>query len=271
MLLLIVFFTAALAAPRAGGAQESEYVVAAHDVLTITVWAQPDLSGKFIVDEDGTFAFPLIGRVKADGLSPHAIEDQIRARLTGRFFKNPQVSVAMDQYHSQRVNVVGEVRLPGSYPLVGQMTLIDALAKAGSATDRAGTFVLITRAPHPLGTAGTPESAGTAAAATRVDIRSVQSGSAAQNVVLHDGDTVFVPPADTFFVSGHVHNPGSFALREQTTVLQGVALAGGLTDRGSNRRIQIIRLAGGKRQTFDARPGDVLQPGDTIVVRERLF
>lgn len=271
-LLLIALLASAWLPARPALAQEPEYIVAAHDVLTIAVWGQPDLSGKFTVDEDGTFAFPLIGRVTAVGLTPHAIEDQIRASLTGRFFRNPQVSVAMDQYHTQRVNVVGEVRQPGSYQMVGQMTLIDALARAGSTTDHAGAVALVTRAVQPVGTSG----GGAAAAATppapiRVDIRSVQSGSPAANMLLHDGDTVFVPPADTFFVSGHVHNPGSFALREQTTVLQAVALAGGLTDRGSNRRIQVVRVVNGVRKTFDAKLDDLVQPGDTVVVRERLF
>ena len=123
------------------------YVVGPQDVLSITVWDQPDLSGKFTVESDGSFTFPLIGRVIAGGMTLRALEGQLRQKLSDGYFKNPQVSVAVEFYRSQRVFVIGEVRLPGAYPLTGDMTLIEALARAGSTTAEAGGEAVVVRAP----------------------------------------------------------------------------------------------------------------------------
>ena len=263
--ILGLLVTAALLVPRPAAAQQTEYVVGPQDVVTVNVWGQPDVSGKYNVEADGTFTFPLIGRVKAAGLSLHGLEDEIRTRLSGRFFKNPQVTVAIEQYHSQIVNIVGEVRQAGSYPLSGEMRLIDALARAGSTTDNAGPVVVITRSRTPSGGGEDPPEV------IRVNLRALQSGALTENIRLRDGDTVFVPRAETFFVSGHVRNPGAFPIQDKTTVMQAIALAGGLTDRGTDRRVQIVRTVDGKRGTYKAGLDDLVQPGDTVIVRERLF
>src|SRR5687768_8687784 len=102
-----------------------DYVVGPQDVLTITVWNQPNLSGKFSVETDGTFTFPLIGRIKAGGLTLREVEEALKKRLADGFFRHPQVSAAVEQYRSQRIFIVGEVRQPGPYPLTGDMTLIE--------------------------------------------------------------------------------------------------------------------------------------------------
>src|SRR5438105_10729004 len=95
--------------------QSNDYVLGAQDVLGITVWNQPDLTGKFTVEVDGTFTFPFVGRVKVGGLTLRQVENELRDRLGEGYFKNPQVSVAIDSYKSQRIFVVGEVRSPGAY------------------------------------------------------------------------------------------------------------------------------------------------------------
>src|SRR2546425_1391059 len=89
----------------ATGQQAIDYVVGPQDVLTITVWDQADLSGKFAVEADGTFTFPLIGRVKAGGLTLRELEHAVKQRLADGVFRNPQVSVAIEQYRSQRIFV----------------------------------------------------------------------------------------------------------------------------------------------------------------------
>src|SRR2546423_15166133 len=119
-------FSVAVAAQ--GGAQTrpsgpaADYIVGAQDVLTITCYDQADLSGKFTVETDGTFSYPLIGRVKVGGLTLRQVEAQIKKQLKDEgFFNNPQVTVSVEQYRSQKVFIVGEVRLPGPYPLSGDM------------------------------------------------------------------------------------------------------------------------------------------------------
>src|ERR1044071_2446828 len=143
-----------LALGRGLDAQVNNYIVGPQDVLTIALFDQQDLSGKYTVEADGTFTFPLIGRVKAGGLTLRGVEDALRKELSNGFFKNPQVSVAVEQYRSQRIFVVGEVRTPGPYPLVGNMTLIEALARAGSTTEHAAGEALIVRSGDSRPTTG---------------------------------------------------------------------------------------------------------------------
>jgi polysaccharide export outer membrane protein len=250
LLLLVV----ALGTPALHG-QQADYVIGAHDVLAINVWEQPDLSGKFRVDRDGSFTFPLIGRVQAAGLSLRALEADIIRRLAEGFFKDPQVTLAVDQYHSQMVHVVGEVRQPGSYPLSGEMRLIEILARAGSTTERAGGMVVITRKPDPI----------------RVSLAELQTGAASCNVELHDGDTVFVPRAEMFFVFGEVKTAGAFPILEPTTVMQALALAGGLSERGSEKRVRIVRVIDGKKTERRVMLHELVQAGDTVVVGQRRF
>lgn len=301
--------------PRTGRAQPAaDYVIGPQDVLSITVWEE-QLAGKFAVEADGTFTFPLIGRIKAGSLTLRELEAELIGRLKDGFFVNPQVTVAVEQYRSQRVFVMGEVRAPGPQALTGDMTLIEALARAGSTLASAGDEAIVVRPPAgsaltgPLlpnpslaaaaeGNNGDPVSAtlgvgsapqvprtrdgntseaviaqarATHAEVIRVDIRDLQNGVLAQNVRLRDGDTVFVPRAPTMFVFGQVRSPGEYPIKSETTVLQALSLAGGVTDRGSTGRVRIVRLVGGEKKEINARLNDLVQPGDTLIVQERFF
>jgi len=268
---LATLFILALAGGPLRG-QVNNYVVGPQDVLMIALFDQQDLSGKYTVEADGTFTFPLIGRVKAGGLTLRSVEEALRKELSNGFFKNPQVSVAVDQYRSQRVFVVGEVRMPGTYPLTGDTTLIEALARAGSTTENASGEVLIVRSRTAAKVDGPllPEREH-AAEVIHVDIKELQSGRLSQNAQLRDSDTIFIPRAELVYVFGQVKDPGGFPLRKGTTVLQALSLAGGVTDRGATGRIRIARVVAGKRTELKATPEDVVQPGDTIIVPERFF
>ena len=253
-------------------AQVNNYIVGPQDVLAITLFDQQDLSGKYTVEADGTFTFPLIGRVKAGGMSLRDVEQALRTQLSDGFFKNPQVSVSVEQYRSQRIFVVGEVRTPGPYPLVGDMTLIEALARAGSTTEHAAGEALIVRSSDGSRSTGPvlPDQKN-GADVIRVDIKALQSGRLSENATLRDGDTIFVPRAELVYVFGHVHNPGAYTLQSGVTVLQALSLAGGVTDRGAMSRIRIARLLEGKRTELRVKLDDIVQPGDTIIVPERYF
>jgi len=253
-------------------AQVNNYIVGPQDVLAITLFDQQDLSGKYTVEADGTFTFPLIGRVKAGGMSLRDVEQALRTQLSDGFFKNPQVSVSVEQYRSQRIFVVGEVRTPGPYPLVGDMTLIEALARAGSTTEHAAGEALIVRSSDGSRSSGPllPDQKN-GADVIRVDVKALQSGRLSENATLRDGDTIFVPRAELVYVFGHVHNPGAYTLQSGVTVLQALSLAGGVTDRGAMSRIRIARLLEGKRTELRVKLDDIVQPGDTIIVPERYF
>jgi len=273
ILVLVMALQAAPAAP-APTVDPRLYTVGPNDVLLVTVFNQPSLSGKFTVEADGTLAFPLLGRVAAGGLSVRAIEDKVRERLLAAGYLNdPKVSVVVDQYRSQQIFVMGEVKQPGNLQYTGSMTLIEALARAGSTTERAGTEVVIVRSGSGVGSGAPAQNPNAPNGNTiRVSLQNLQSGALAQNVPLQAGDTIFVPRAVTVFVSGEVRTPGEYVMRTSAmTVRQALALAGGVTERGSSRRIQIIRMVNGKEETYSAGLQTPLTAGDTIVVHERFF
>jgi polysaccharide export outer membrane protein len=253
-------------------AQVSTYTVGPHDVLTIAVFEQPSLSGKFSVEADGTFTFPLLGRIRAGGLTLRDFESELRRLLAEGYLKNPQVSVTVEENRSHRIFVVGEVRTAGTYPLSGEMTIIEALARAGPLTDRAASEVVVVRAPSGVNPE-TPQLPAEVPGSeiVRVDLKQLQNGTPSQNIRLRDGDTLFVPRAENIFVFGQVKNPGAYPVQGNTTVLQALSMAGGVTDRASTTRLRIVRTVDGKKQEVKVKLEDLVQPGDTILVSERFF
>ncbi|MBI4888532.1 MAG: SLBB domain-containing protein [Acidobacteria bacterium] len=254
-------------APAVPGAA-ADYVVGARDVLHITSYDDADLSGQFTVETDGTFTFPMLGRVTAGGLTLRAVEASLKHDLVARgFYRNPQITVSIDQYRSQKIFVLGEVRNPGVYPLSTTMRLVEALALADSTLPTAGCDVVIMSASTDPSDrrAGRPR-------VVRVNLDDLQSGNVSLNVALKDGDTILVPRAEDVYVFGQVRTPGAYPLRvRDMTVLQALSMAGGLTDRGATGRIEIIRIVEGEKVNVNAELTDTVQPGDTIVVPERFF
>jgi polysaccharide export outer membrane protein len=266
-LCLVLGFHAA-AAQSAG-----DYVIGPQDVLSITVFDQADLGGKYSVELDGSFTFPLIGRVQAGGMTIRDFESELKKRLADGYFRNPQVTVAIEQYRSQRVFVTGEVRNPGAYALTGDMTLIEALAKAGSTTQYASDKVLVVRGGKGGQAGGAAVVDGADGRETvRMNLQRLQSGAAAtENLDLRDGDTIYVARAELTYVLGQVKSPGSYPIRSDTTVLQALSLAGGVTPTGAMNRTRIVRARNGTKTEIKAKLTDIVQPGDTILVPERFF
>lgn len=264
--LTVVFAVLALCGVTAPVFGQTSYVLGAQDVVTITVLGEEDLSRKYTIEQDGTFTFPLIGRVMAKGLTLQALEEELKKKLIeGKFFKSPEITVAVDTYQSQRIMIWGEVNQPSEYQLTGDMTLLSALAKAGSVTANAGREAVIVRAPKRGAASAEPE-------IIRVDLAELQAGNMALNVPLRDGDTINVPRAQSVFVYGHVKNPGGYPVNDGMTVLQVLSLAGGLSERGSDRRINIKRIVNGKeKEEKGVKLTMVVQPGDTIIVGQRIF
>lgn len=250
----------------------TDYVVGPQDVLTITCYDQADLSGKFTIEADGTFTYPLIGRFRAGGLTLRKVEDALKKQLVDEgFFRNPQITVAVETYKSQKVFIVGEVRTPGTYPLSGNMSLVEAIARAGSTLPSSSGEAIIVHAGENADGPTLPTKENDKNV-ERVNLRELERGVFSQNSALRDGDTIFVPRAESIYVLGQVKNPNTYALQHKnTTVLQALALAGGVTDRGSMSRIVIIRIVKDEKKELKAKLTDTVLPGDTIVVRERFF
>ena len=264
--MLVLLYLLSLTAPSAPQERQAalEYVVGTQDKLSITVVDEPNLTRVVTVGSDGGFDYPFIGLVKASGQTVRAIQQDITARLKEKYLRNPQVSIEVEAYRSQVVYVWGQVKQPGSVSLTGNISLTEALAKAGSPTPDAGSYIEINRRARGSDPNGK-------LAAERISMADLQNGRA-QDVVLGDGDTVFVPKAETFFVTGFVRNGGPFLHEAGLTVSKALSMAGGVTEKGSRSRVRITRTVNGRQVVLkDVKMEDLVQPGDSIEVLPRLW
>jgi polysaccharide export outer membrane protein len=259
------------ASTQAAANRPSDYVVGPTDVLKVTVYDEPTMSGTYRVDTDGSFQYPMLGRVAASGMRVRDIEQMLKTKLEDGYIRRAQVTVDVDQFRSRSVFIVGEVRSPGKYPMTGQMSLIEALAAAGSTTPTASSEVLILRPRDPASAQPLTPDQVDQTNVKRINLGDLQLGRLSENVSLMEGDTIFVPKAEKFFVTGQVRNPGAYTFERGLTVLQAISLAGGLTDKGSNRRIKVIRTVKGKKGQQNIDLADAIQPGDTLLVPQRLL
>lgn len=238
------------------------FTIGPGDTVQITVLGRPELSASGNVSGDGLVTAALVGAVPVLGLSPQQAAQRIaRAYKDGQFLVDPQVTVTMTEYQSQQLSVLGEVTSPGRFPMRTRLSILDALALAGGIKVTGAQLAYILR----------PEDA----VVTRYEVdldALLQAGAGQQYFELLAGDTVVVPKAEVFYIYGEVKTPAAYPLKSGTTVIQALSLAGGLTDKGSDRRIDIKRRdASGRLQTVGASLNDSLKPDDVVYIRERLF
>jgi polysaccharide export outer membrane protein len=253
-------------------AQTPEYRIGPGDLLRITVAGHDDLTRSLAVSPDGTIAFPLIGTVRAAARTAGELAGELRELLGKDYLVDPKVAVAVQEYRSQRVFVLGEVEKPGAYFLTGQTRLIDIVSQAGGPAKTAGLEVQLIRG---LRTDG-PAAPGTAGSTTtRVSLRKLLDGDPTDNLLLQPGDTIFIPKAASFFVQGEVRKPGAYPLEKETSVLEALTIAGGLTDRAAPGSGAVLRRTPGgvqERLALDLSGADprarevMLRDGDTVVV-----
>ena len=241
------------------------YIIGPDDQLRITVFGEADLTNTYRVGSDGFVSFPLITRILAGGLSVGEFEARIKDSLAAGYIRNPQVRVEIDQYKSQSVFVTGEVRTPNEIQMTGSMTLLKALAMAGSPTTAASDELTIARRGSYAGPDGAP-----ADDLLTVNWRDLQTGRI-PDVTLTDGDVINVPPAERFYIQGYVRNPGYYVLNSGMTLEQAVALSGGLNERGTFRGISATRVVNGRTEKVDLRREDKVQANDVINVPQRMF
>ena len=270
----------ALALLAASAAAQEEYSIGAGDVLHVAVLGQPEMTGDFAVSAEGFLSFPFVGKVKLAGLTPDAAEQALVALLADGYLKQPRVAVTVKEVHSQRVFVTGEVQHAGPYGLRSERSLLALLAEVGELTANAGHEVIVVRPPKQApAESATPDAArpvglpGDVPGATIVhlSLRELRSGNPEKDFRLAPGDTVFVPKAAQFYVTGQVARAGGFRFEEGITIFQALNLAGGVTPRGSAKGVRVIRMVDGKRSELKVGPGDLVQPEDTLLVPERFF
>jgi len=247
-----------------------DYVVGPQDALRVTVFGVADLTRDVTVDNDGTFDFPLIGRVKAGGMTVRQIEDQIRTALADRkLLTNPAVTVDVTAYRSQTVYIMGEVRNVGRTTLSANQSILSVLAEAGF-LPTAGSEIIISHRPPGVTAEGPILPDQNPSDLIRISRKDLEFGRG-QNIRLQDGDTIFVPKAEQFFITGEVRSPGFYPLDRELTVLQALALAGGATERASKGGIKADRVIAGKTKSVKLKLSDRVLPGDNITVPRRIF
>ena len=233
------------------------------DMIRVSVFRNPDLTTEARVSERGTIMFPLIGEISVTGLTPTQVSKQIADKLrAGRFVVDPEVTVSIAQVNSRQVAVLGNVQKPGRYPLdatTAKVTDLIALAGGIAPTGSDQITVMTTRN-------GKTER-------REIDLAAmIRSGDLTQNLELQAGDTIYVGRAPMIYVTGEVTRAGAYRVEKDMTVMQAIALGGGITPRGTERGIRIHRKNGdGQIHRMEAKLTDPVQTDDVIFVRESLF
>jgi polysaccharide export outer membrane protein len=274
-----------------------DYRIGPSDVIEIQVEDAPELSRRIRVSADGGIAMPYLGRIMAKEKTTQQLADMIADALRGQYLNTPSVTVTVREINSRTYFIQGAVRRPGIYQIEGRTSLLKLITVAGGLNENHGSTVFIiqeVRRPGGPQTSGPPEpttgETGTGNRETpgdggdmdnyrlvKVNINGLLRGSFDQNAFVEPSDIVFIPPADIFFVAGEVNAPGSFPLRDGTTIRQAISLAQGMTFKAASGRGTIFRedAKTGTRQEIKVDIGAVmngksqdvaLQSNDIIIV-----
>jgi polysaccharide export outer membrane protein len=244
-------------------AQQQDYLLGPGDIIRVSVFKSPDLTGDLRVSEAGAIGFPLIGSVQVSGLTLPGAERKIAQMLKdGGFVLNPQVNILLTQALGNQVSVIGQFARPGRYALeAAGGRLSGMLAAAGGIANTGADVVIVTGLRN-----GKPFR-------QEIDVIKMSlSGNSAEDIPLAGGDTLFVNRAPMFYIFGQVQRPGQYRLERGMTVMQALASGGGVTGKGTSRGIVLHRRdAKGKVKEESVSLDDDMRDEDVIYVKESLF
>ena len=258
--------------PTAPAVAAEDYRIGPEDVLNINVFEAQELNREVRVSASGEISLPLLGSVRAAGLTPRELEFVLQELLHRTYMKDPHVSVFVREMQSHPVSVMGAVRRPGVFQIRGSKTLLEVLSLAEGLADDAGETVIILRgaalspdpdtatdhpvladrppsgpqndgepqsvSSAPIGSPSSPENA------VQVNLKDLlESANSRNNPMVHPGDIVKVTRAGVVYVIGEVRKPGGFALKssQSISVVQALALSEGLTHTAAKGNARIIR------------------------------
>lgn len=268
-----------------------DYRVGPEDQLAIAIYGQEKLNREMRVNGQGEITMPMVGVVKVAGMTTQEIEKHLMELYDARFLVNPQITVEVKEFRHQRVAVTGAVAKPGSYELIGPRTLLEVLSLAGGfsnvpggTTGQAGDVVNVIRQQNAPDSAKTVRTASVKPFAPQtetlvIDLRRLVSGKEpGLNIIVRNGDVVHVPFAGTAYVLGGVRRPGNIVVKENLTVSQAVAQAGGVDPILGSNKITIMRFDDqGKPISINTNLGNIiarkdpdlpLKDNDVVVVNE---
>lgn len=242
-------------------------VIGEGDQLLITVFGQPDLTADVTIGESGIITLPLVGTVEVKGKTATEIAATFAKKLEqGQYIKNPRVSIKVMQQLSRTFSVLGEVLRPGRYPLTGQISILEALSLAGGVSQKAEKSLRILRREP-----GKPASELQEYASIKLELDATKlAPELAQKI--QPNDVLFVPQLKNFYVYGEVRRPGMYPMEDDLNVMRVLSIGGGVTERGSVRRIIIHRKTeSGELREISAGIADRVLPGDVVFINERIF
>lgn len=260
VLLVLGMSVCCLAAPP----EDIDYRVGEGDVLKVMVYDNPDLETITRISGNGNILFPLIGEVMIEGYTVSEVAQIISRKLEKGYIIDPQVSVFVEEFRSQKTVIMGEVKTPGLYELSGPASLMELVSKAGGLTIDAGDLVTIKR-KNPA----SPEADQIISVNLKTLMKNKENES---NLLIIDGDRVFVPRAGVFYVTGQVKKPAAYKLENGTSVIKAITMAGGFTELAAQRKVQIIRNVDDKEIVLQKVPLHTpILADDVIVVPESFF
>jgi polysaccharide export outer membrane protein len=261
----VLLLASAAAQQSSGGTPAVALRIGPGDLLEVGIYDNPDLSGRFRVDEKGSITVPLLGVVSVEGLTAEQAAEKLQERYkSADILKAPQATVFISEYATQGITVNGEVKNPGLYPALGVRMLNDVIAGAGGELPTAAANAIIIRKSdpsHPI----------------TVEYRPTALTAGTQRIQIMPGDTVTIPRAGIVYVLGAVQRPGGFALegRQTLSVMEAMALAQGTVRGAALNRVRLVRTdAQGRHemlvavnQIFNGKASDVtLNDGDILYV-----
>ncbi|MEO8079026.1 MAG: polysaccharide export protein EpsE [Caldimonas sp.] len=259
---LAIFFASTAAFAQSGNAAAVP-VLGVGDVIRMSVYQNPDLSVEARISENGQINVPLIGAVKVGGLTVAAAQERIEKLLRdGAFVLKPQVTIQTLQIRSSQISILGQVAKPGRYPIdiVGSK-VSEMIATAGGVLPGGADVVTLvgSRDGKPI--------------KLDIDLPAIlQAGRADLDVVVDNGDIIYVDRAPTLYIYGEVQRPGQQRIERGMTLMQALAAAGGLSPRGTERGVRVNRRdANGVLQTLEIKMNDPVEPNDVVYVRESIF
>jgi polysaccharide export outer membrane protein len=222
--------------------EESEevYRIGAKDLLEINVFGVNELNTKVRVSEDETITLPLLGKIDIKGMTRFELEKKLTELLEQKYLKNAQVTIFIKEYESKKVAIIGAIKNPGSYELIGRKTLLEMISVAGGLTDKASDKIIIIR-NYEDGNNNSLE----------IDYEDLMiKGDARLNIPLQPGDVVNVSMERylDIYVFGQVKNPGHLKVKKNDaiTLLKVIAQAGGFAERARKTSVLVKRRVNGK-------------------------
>lgn len=240
-----------------------EYTVGDGDVLKINVYENEDLNTTVRVSADDTIRVPLLGEVSVEDLTVSEVALKLERLFADGYLVSPQVDVFIEEYRSKNAIILGQINRPGQYELRGTITFLEFVSKAGGLTKDAGSKATIKRLDQ--------AEAGKDKIVIDLD-RLIKEGDTSLNILVQDGDNIYISKADNFYVTGEVSEPGAYQLEQGMTVIKAIARAQGFTDIAQKKKVRIIRESGGEKRILEnVSMDEKIMAEDVIVVPESFF